>query len=476
MAKQDGPIEDDLTLRKLKGDPGFHAVRCDGARGLAIRLWPTGAKTWLFRYKLHGKSRQMALGPYPAITLAAARQMARDAYSKVKSGVDPIAHEQAESEAAKADAARQITFAKFAERYMKDRAETFKTPKQAKLWEATIRDYALPVIGKLYVNDITERHIQDMLAPIYNTKRETARKVVQRVAAIIGAAMDEGVRDREKLNPARPEAHAHWRKQRNNQRKDAAGRRGSHSAVPVDQVAAWFTALRAKGGMGARALEFLVLTATRSGEVRAATWADVDLAGRVWTVPVENSKMSLDPNRKAHKVPLSDEAVALLQALPKREGVPFVFPAARDGMLSDMTLSKVMRDLHADAVADGQPGWLDETTGRPAVPHGLRSTFRTWAAERGEVQFEVAEAVLAHAVGGTVSLAYQRGNFFDQRRAVMGAWVSWLTGKADALAQADPLAAALDVLRAAGLSADEIADRLMRAEGGNVVPLRQGAA
>ncbi|WP_103730269.1 site-specific integrase [Novosphingobium sp. HII-3] len=474
-------IETDAELRKWKPTnpdlpPGLNAVRVDGARGLYARMFDTGAITWVFRFKLHGKARQMALGPYPAVSLAAARQSARDAYAKVKAGVDPIEQDRQEAEKARAAVARRITFAKYTAQYMENRASTFKTPKAAKLWMATLRDYAFPVIGKVRVNDITEGHIQQIMEPIYSTKRETARKVVQRVGAIIGAAIDEGLRDRDRLNPARPDAHAHWRSLRNAQIMDAAGRRGPQPAVPVEQVAEWFAALRDKEGIAARAVEFLALTCVRSGEVRAMTWGQVDLAARTWSIPVENSKMSRDPNRRPHVVPLSDAAIDLLNSLPRRAGVSLVFPAPRDGALSDMALSKVMRDMHAAALAAGEAGWIDQASKRPAVPHGLRSTFRTWAADRGEVQFEVAEAVLAHAVGGTTSLAYQRGSYRDQRVAVMQAWADFITGKTDAPVQVDPLAAALDVLRAAGLSASDIAARLTPAAADNVVPIRKGAA
>ena len=475
-----GMIENDLTLRNWtpnNGDrqAGYHSVRCDGARGLYVRMFDTGAITWVFRYKLHGKSKQMGFGPYPAISLASARKKARDAYANVKEGVDPIAIEQEKSSAAKAQAARQVTFAKYATQYMNDRRETFKSVKQAKLWEATLRDYAIPVIGKLNVNDITDQHIQKLLDPIYNTKRETARKVVQRVAAIMGAAMDDGHRDRDKLNPARPDAHTQWRIRRNVTRKDAAGRRGPQPAVPVPQVAEWFAALRAKGGMGARAVEFLALTAVRSGEVRTASWDNIDFAERVWNIPPEVTKMSLDPNRMPHRVPLSDAAMALLQSIERRDGVNLVFPAARDGMLSDATLSKVMRDMHESELNAGRAGWIDGGSKRPAVPHGLRSTFRTWAAgPLGGVEFEVAEAVLAHAVGGTVSLAYQRGNYFEQRVPVMQKWSNYLTGKAEAPAKADALAAALAVLRDSGLSASDISARLAQSD--NVIPMGRGTA
>lgn len=470
-------IDSDRKLRNWKPTstdlpPGRYAVTCEGARGLYVRLFDSGSITWIFRYKLHGKARQMALGPYPAVSLAAARDAARKAYADVKAGIDPIEAQRAAELAKVADVARRVTFADYMVEYLADRVDTFKTDKQAKLWQATLKTYALPHIGNLYLNEIDERHIQAILAPIYNEKRETARKVVQRVAAIMAAAIDEGLRDRDKLNPARPDAHANWRKRRNKQRNGTAGRRGNHPAVPVPLAPSWFAALREQEGMGARALEFVALTATRQGEVRAATWSNVDLERRVWTVPAEGSKMSLDPNRVAHQVPLSRAAVALLEGLERREGCDLVFPSPRNKRLSDMTVSAVMRRMQADAVAAGGEGWLDSKTGRPAVPHGLRATFRTWAAERGKVEHEVAEAVLAHAVGGSTSLAYQRGHYFDERITVMQAWADYLTGEDAARGEVDPVAAALELLRASGLSAADIAARLT---GENVVPIK-GAA
>ena len=471
-------IDSDLVLKRWKPTdttrpPGRYAVKCEGARGLYARLFDTGAITWVFRYKYLDKQRQMALGPYPAVSLASARDMAREAYAHAKAGRDPAAVRATEDEAAKEHAARQVTFETYATAYMADRRETFKSPKQGKLWEATLRDHAFPHIGSKLVNEITEQDIQAMLAPIYNTKRETAVRVLQRVGDIMGAAIDDGTRDKDRQNPTRRDAHAHWRKQRNRTRKGTAGRRGKQPAVPVADVAEWFAVLRGKQGMGARALEFLALTGTRSGEVRAATWQDIDLQQRVWTVPVENSKMSLDPNRQPHRVPLSDAAVQILESIDRREGVDLVFPAPRDGALSDMTISKVMRDMQAAEIKAGRAGWLDVATDRPAVPHGLRATFRTWAAERGGVQHEVAEAVLAHAVGGTVSLAYQRGNYFEQRIQVMQKWADYLTGKQSSDTNVDPLATAIATLRDTGLSIEEIVARL---NGDNVVRLSRDVA
>lgn len=451
-------IESDLILRNWKPDspklaPGRHAVKCERARGLYVRLSPSGSITWLFRYKLSGKARQMAIGPYPAISLSAARDTAREAYAIVKAGRDPVdVKSKAET--------KRVTFADYAEEYLKDRQDTFKTEKFARQWASTVRRYAVPHIGRLDMNAIDESHIQKMLYPIWNEKRETAGRVLQRVGAIIGAAIDDGHRDRDRLNPCRADAHAAWKKRMSKTRTGHAGRRGHHPAVQVSQVADWFAALREKEGMGARVVEFVALTAVRHGEVRTAKWADVDFEKRVWTIPAENTKMSFDPNRQPHRVPLSNEAVQLLESIERREGVNLVFPSPRDKIFNDDTPGKVMRDLHNSNVRNGGLGWVDGIKGERAVPHGLRSTVRQWAAEVGKVQFEVAEAVLAHAVGGTVSLAYQRGNYFDERVKVMQQWADFLMGREVAPTDDDPVADAIAALRNAGMSADEIIAKL----------------
>lgn len=179
--------------------PGLYAVECERARGLYARMFDTGAIGWVFRFKMHGKARQMKLGPYPAISLAVARDKAREAYEHVKAGRDPIEVKLAAGEAERARIAGQKTFATYASEYIDDRRDTFKTPKLGNLWASTIKNYATPHIGSILLNDINERHIQDMLAPIWNEKRETARRVLQRTGAIIDAAMDDGHRDRDRL-------------------------------------------------------------------------------------------------------------------------------------------------------------------------------------------------------------------------------------------------------------------------------------
>ena len=202
---------------------------------------------------------------------------------------------------------------------------------------------------------------------------------------------------------------------------------GNHPAVQIDDAPRWFADLRTREGVGSRCLEFVALTAARSSEARGAAWDEIDLDAATWIIPAERMKMD-----RSHKVPLSPEAVALLKALPRFKDNPLVFPAARGGELSDMTLSATMKRMHeADLAADG-PGYLDRASKRPAVPHGLRSTFRDWVAERTHFPGDMAEIALAHKVASAVEASYRRGDMIEKRRTMMAAWADYLTGKSKA--------------------------------------------
>jgi integrase len=193
-------------------------------------------------------------------------------------------------------------------------------------------------------------------------------------------------------------------------------------ALALDDVPRWFAELRAREGMGARALEFLTMVAARSGEVRGATWSEIDLARALWVIPAQRMKM-----KKEHRVPLPRAAVALLEALPRFDGQALVFPAIRGGMLSDMTLSATMRRIHAADLENGGKGFLDRISESPAVPHGLRSTFRDWAAEKTQYPGELAEVALAHKISNATEAAYRRGDLIEKRREMMSDWVRFLS-------------------------------------------------
>lgn len=270
----------------------------------------------------------------------------------------------------------------------------------------------------MLVNDIAVQDVLRALQPIWHDKTETAKRVRGRIESVLSWATVAGHRQGD--NPAR------WKGNLDALLPKPAkvAKSDNWPALALDDAALWFAALRQRDGMAARALEFLCLTASRSGAVRQAAWAEFDLEAGLWTAPALHMKM-----KREHRVPLPPEAVALLRALPRMEGNPLVFPAPRGGVLSDMSLSAVMRRMQEAEEKADRPGWLDPRSGRPAVPHGLRSTFRDWAAERTHYPREMAEIALAHDVGSEVERAYRRGDMMEKRRGLMAAWAGFLSDR-----------------------------------------------
>ena len=206
----------------------------------------------------------------------------------------------------------------------------------------------------------------------------------------------------------------------------AASKVARHSHQPALQISdapRWFALVRERDGIGARALEFAALTAARSQEVRGALWDEINIEAAMWVVPADRMKMD-----REHRVPLTDAMLQLLESLPRLQGNPLVFPAPRGGQMTDMTMSAAMKRVHAADVAAGSTGFVDRVSGRPAVPHGLRSTFRDWVAERTEFPGDMAESALAHKIGNAVEASYRRGDMVEKRRAMMAEWAEYLQG------------------------------------------------
>lgn len=386
-----------LSVSRLT-EPGLHFV--GGVAGLALQITPTGgSRTWTLRARIGGRRRDMGLGPYPEVSLAKAREKAGAARALIRSGVDPIDQQRAAKSALRAAAATALTFKETAAAYMATHEKAWKNAKHAQQWTNTLKAYAYPVMGDLLVRDVEKEHVLAALRPIWNVKNETASRLRGRIELVLSYAMQAGYRP-EGLNPAR------WRGGLDKllPAPSKIAKAEHHPALPVGKVGEFMQRLRAAQGMGARALEFVILTAARSGEVRGASWAEIDLAERVWTVPAARMKAGNE-----HRVPLSPAAVALLKALPRMGGTDLVFPAPRGGQLSDMTLTAVLRRMSV-----------------PAVPHGFRSTFRDWAAERTSYPREAAEMALAHTIESKVEAAYRRGDLFEKRRAMMTAWAEFL--------------------------------------------------
>ncbi|MDH3460098.1 MAG: integrase arm-type DNA-binding domain-containing protein [Burkholderiaceae bacterium] len=389
-AKELSPLE----VRRLTR-PGRWSV--GGVDGLALQVTRTGARSWVLRLTVAGKQREMGLGSFPTVPLAEAREKARSQRAKTELGADPISLRRAALSAATAERSLQQTFASVAAQYIAQHAKSWKNKKHAAQWTSTLQTYASPVIGPLLVRDVTTAHVIKVLEPIWTTKTETATRVRSRMELVLDFAAARGLRAGP--NPAR------WRAN-----LDAALPKASkvakvqhHAAVAVDRMRIFMSRLRTLSGMGARALEFAILTAARSGEVRGATWTEIDFTVALWTVPGERMKSS-----REHRVPLSKPAIKLLRALPQGGPGDLVFQG-RLGPLSDMSLTAVLRRMKVKATA-----------------HGFRSTFRDWVSEYTNHASEVAEMALAHAVGDKVEAAYRRGDLFDKRVSLMNDWAEFL--------------------------------------------------
>ncbi|WP_371061295.1 tyrosine-type recombinase/integrase [Rhodosalinus sp. 5P4] len=394
-------------------------------QGLFLRVAKNGAKQWVQRITIRGKRCELGLGSPPAVSLATARKLALEYRGKAMLGGDPLAE--------KREGRAGLTFADAVERYAAAKLDEFRNPKDRKRWRTVFETYALRTLGRKDVADITVQDVLRVLEPIWHDKTETAKRLRGRIENVLSWATVAGHRTGD--NPAR------WKGNLSEilPKPSKVAKGDNYPALALGDVADWWAALAQRDGMAAKALQFLTLTAARSGEVRGMTWDEIDLGDRgetdktpvatlatsatrraVWTVPASRMK-----NGREHRVPLTAEAVALLESLPRMEGSPYVFFAPRGGMLSDMSVSAVMRRMQEAEVKAGRPGYLDPRTKRPAVPHGLRSTFRQWAAERGYPR-DMSEIALAHWIGSEVERSYQRSDMFDRRWAMMAEWAAFL--------------------------------------------------
>lgn len=384
-----------LAVSKITA-PGLHFV--GGVQGLAMQVTAGGARSWTLRVVIGGKRRDMGLGSYPGVTLAMAREKARAAREHVRQGQDPIERQQTALSALRAAVAAALTFKECSNAYIKAHEAGWRNAKHGQQWRNTLAQHADPVLGQLMVRDVALPHVLAVLEPIWRTKTETASRLRSRIELVLDWATARGYR--EGLNPARWRGHL----DKLLPAPSKVAKVDHHPALPVGDVGAFMQGLREADGTGARALEFTILTAARSGEVRGALWSEIDLDATVWTVPGERMKAG-----REHRVPLSPAALALLDALPRTAGADLVFPAPRGGMLSDMTLTAVLRRMEV-----------------PAVPHGFRSTFRDWAGERTHHPREVIEHAMAHRIGNAAEQAYARGDLFEKRRVLMSDWAKFL--------------------------------------------------
>lgn len=400
--------------------PGFHAV--GGVPGLLLQVTPGGGRSWVLRVKVGNRRRGFGLGSFPGTGLADARTKARELRDKLAQGIDPVAERQAAKAAHVAAQAKRVTFREAAERYHQDKAGEFRSVKHRNDWLSSLERHAFPHLGDLAVSDVELPHVLDVLNPIWATKTETATRVRQRLESVLSWATVRGYRQGD--NPAR------WAGCLDTVLAKPAklGKGKRHQpALPWQRVPEFMADLRSREGMGARALEFAILTAARSGEVRGATWDEVDLAAKVWTIPGDRMKAG-----KPHRVPLCPDAVALLESLPRMEGQPLVFPATRGKKISDVTILATVKRMNATKLKEGGEQYTDPTDGRPVVPHGFRSAFKDWARSRSNFPDEVSELALAHVNSDATRAAYARDELMPQRAKLMKSWAEYCAEPAKA--------------------------------------------
>ena len=412
MPKKLSNVLTPLAVKNAK--PGRHA---DGG-GLHLLVKESGARSWVYRYMLKGKSRDIGLGTAgpDGISLADARDARNALRLKVKAGIDPL--EERQREAAETLAAAQaakvagITFKAVAEAYIGANEDSWRNDKHRLQWKNTLATYVYPVIGDLPVAEVSTAHVLQILEPIWKAKPETASRVRGRVETILDAAKARGYREGE--NPARWRGHIA-------QILPARSRltRGHHPALPYEVLPDFIGALRTREAAAALALEFSILTAARTGEVLEAEWHEVDLYKAIWTIPAERMK-----GGKEHRVPLSPRAVEILQAVQPL-GSETLFCGSQSGKLSSMAMAMLLRRMHESDLKSGGAGYFDPKAKRLATPHGFRSSFRDWADERTGYPHEMKEMALAHTIGNKAEAAYRRGDLFDKRRRLMDDWASY---------------------------------------------------
>lgn len=384
--------------------------------GLRLVVKGTGRKSWVLRFQLNGKRREMGLGAFPEVSLKAARLEAGAKRAQLLAGIDPLAARDAEREALRASqqtaATKAVTFKTVSADYIAAHRAGWKNAKHAQQWENTIATYVEPIIGHLPTSEVTTQHILEILQPIWSEKTETASRVRNRIELILDAAKARGLRDGE--NPARWRGHL----DKLLPKRSKIQARTHHAALPWSELPAFMAEIAGHDELTYKAIRLTILTACRTSEVLSATWDEIDLEARAWTIPAARMKAG-----KEHRVPLSDAAMALLDSLPRIEGSPYLFPSSRQGKhLSNMAMLMGLRRM----------GREDLTM------HGFRSTFRDWAAERTHYPREVCEMALAHKVAEGAEAAYWRGDIFEKRQALMADWAQFATTvQAENVIQAD---------------------------------------
>jgi integrase len=405
-----------LQVNKL-ANPGLYG---DGG-GLTLQITQAGVKSWLFRYMLEGKAHGMGLGPTHTISLLEARQKALDARKLLIDGLNPLVIKKQKIQERVLERAKMMTFDQCSKAYIEAHKASWKNAKHIDQWTNTLTTYASPVFGTLPVAEVDTGLVVRCLAPIWESKTETATRLRGRIESVLGWATTSGFRTGE--NPARWKGHL----QNLLATIGKSSRTKNHPSLPWLHVGKFISALKTREGTAAKAVEFSILTACRSGEVRGAKWAEFDFTQKIWSIPADRMKA-----RREHQVPLSEAAISVLTSMQRRAATHavgetttnenmFVFPGSKGQTLSDMSLTAVIRRMNED---EDKPIWVD-AAGDGVTVHGFRATFRMWAAENTAYPREVAEHALAHQLPDAVERAYQRGTQFAKRQSLMNDWAEF---------------------------------------------------
>lgn len=382
------------AVKAAKVNLGKAALISDGG-GLYLSVAKTGSTSWLYRYMVAGKAHVMGLGGYPKVSLKIARVKAQEVRDLLANGIDPAFAKQEIARQQKIDKAKAKTFDTCASEYIELQRPQWSNPKHAQQWVNTIATYASPHIGKMPIANVDTGDILQVLEPIWTEKMETASRLRGRLESIIGWATVHGWRTG--VNPARLKDHLEHLLPK---RMDEAHKH--HPSMPYEQVPAFVTRLQAENGMGRYALEFLILCASRTGEVTGAKWQEISFPKKVWTIPASRMKKKIE-----HRVPLTDRAIEILKTVQPFSNGDYIFAGGKVGHpMSNMAMAMLLRRMDIE----------DYTC------HGFRSSFRNFAGERTEIPFNVAEQALAHSLPSAVQAAYLRSDFFEKRVNLMNQW------------------------------------------------------
>lgn len=389
-----------LTAMRVEKEtkPGYYGDE----KNLWLQVRPNGGKSWVLRYTFGGKPKMLSLGPTNLLEPKEARLRAKQALAKIHDGIDPGEIRKQERLERAEKARKQLTFKEAAEQYIESKKLGWKNAKHAQQWENTLAAYAFPKFGKTPVGEVTRDDVMECLKPIWENKNETASRLRGRIESILDWATVLGYRSGD--NPARWEGCLKTLLPAISKTQ----RIKHHPALPFAQISGFMVQLKKMEGYGARALEFCILTAARSGEVRGATWSEIDMDSGVWIIPKERMKAG-----KEHRIPLSGAALKLLRELPRMECSEYLFPSPRMKMLSDMSISAVLKRMKVTDI----------------TVHGFRSTFRDWAGETTSFPREVVEHALAHQLRDQAEAAYARGTLLAKRSKLMEAWANYCEEK-----------------------------------------------